>query len=184
LLNFSDISRSVALPQTTLKRYFSLLQATFLVQLLRPWARNLGKRIIQTPKVYLNDTGLLAYLLGTTLDRLKSEGNQAGAVLENFVLMELRKQSTWSATQPEIFFWRTASGQEVDLVLEDRTGRVVGIEVKASATLRGSDVRGLQALADAAGKLWLRGVVLYTGTEVIPFAANLHGVPISRLWAQ
>ncbi|MGA3263338.1 MAG: ATP-binding protein [Terracidiphilus sp.] len=184
LLNFADLSRSVALPQTTLKRYFALLEATFLVQLLRPWARNLGKRVIQTPKVYLNDTGLLAYLQGATVDRLKAESNQVGMVLENFVLMELRKQSTWSATQPDLFYWRTASGQEVDLVLEDRAGRVVGIEVKASATLHGSDVRGLQALAAAAGKHWLRGVVLYTGTDVVPFAANLHGVPLSRLWAE
>jgi predicted AAA+ superfamily ATPase len=183
LLNFADLSRSVALPQTTLKRYFALLEGTFLVQLLRPWARNLGKRIIQTPKVYLNDTGLLAYLLGATVDRLKAEGNLAGAVVENFVLMELRKQSTWSTTQPELFYWRTASGQEVDVVLEDRAGRVVGVEVKAAATLSASDVRGLQALATTAGKHWVRGVVLYTGTEVVPFSANLHGVPISRLWS-
>lgn len=183
LLNFADLSRSVALPQTTLKRYFALLEATFLVQLLRPWARNLGKRIIQTPKVYLNDTGLLAYLLGATVDRLKAEGNLAGAVLENFALMELRKQSAWSATQPELFYWRTASGQEVDVVLEDRAGRVVGVEVKAAATLSGNDVRGLQALAATVGKNWVRGVVLYTGTEVIPFSANLHGVPMSRLWS-
>ena len=183
LLNFADLSRSVALPQTTLKRYFALLEGTFLVQLLRPWARNLGKRVIQTPKVYLNDTGLLTHLLGATVDRLKAEGNLAGGVLENFVLMELRKQSTWSTTQPELFYWRTASGQEVDVVLEDRAGRVVGVEVKAAATLSGNDVRGLQALSIAAGKHWLRGVVLYTGTEVIPFSANLHGVPISRLLA-
>ena len=183
LLNFADLSRSVALPQTTLKRYFALLEATFLVQLLRPWARNLGKRIIQTPKVYLNDIGLLAYLLGATVDRLKTEGNLTGAILENFVFMELRKQSTWSVTQPELFYWRTASGQEVDVVLEDRAGRVVGVEVKAAATLSGNDVRGLQALAITAGKQWVRGVVLYTGTEVIPFSANLHGVPLGRLWS-
>jgi predicted AAA+ superfamily ATPase len=183
LLNFADLARSVALPQTTLKRYFALLEGTFLVQLLRPWARNLGKRIIQTPKVYLNDTGLLTYLLGATVDRLKAEGNLAGGVLENFVLMELRKLSTWSTTQPELFYWRTASGQEVDVVLEDRAGRVTGVEVKAAATLSGNDVRGLQALASAAGKHWVRGVVLYTGTEVIPFSSNLHGVPISWLWS-
>jgi hypothetical protein len=131
----------------------------------------------------LNDTGLLAYLLGVTVDRLKTEGNLTGAILENFVFMELRKQSTWSVTQPELFYWRTASGQEVDVVLEDRAGRVVGVEVKAAATLSGNDVRGLQALATTAGKQWVRGVVLYTGTEVIPFSANLHGVPLGRLWS-
>jgi predicted AAA+ superfamily ATPase len=182
LLNFADLSRSVALPQTTLKRYFALLEATFLVQLLRPWATNLGKRVIQTPKVYLNDTGLLTYVLGATVDRLKAEGNLAGEIVENFVMMELRKQSTWSATQPELFYWRTASGQEVDLVLEDRAGRVAGVEVKASATLSANDIRGMRALESAAGKHWVRGVVLYTGSQVIPFSANLHGIPIGNLW--
>ena len=183
LLNFADLSRTMALPQTTLKRYFALLEATFLVQLLRPWARNLGQRAIQTPKVYLNDTGLLAHLLGVTVDRLKSEGNVAGSVLENFVLMELRKQCAWSATRPELFYWRTVSGREVDVVLEDRTGKVVGVEVKAAATLGSNDVSGLQALASAVGKNWVRGVVLYAGAEIIPFSANLHGLPIRRLWS-
>jgi len=183
LLNFADLSRTIALPQTTLKRYFALLEGTFLVQLLRPWARNLGKRVIQTPKVYLNDSGLLAHMVGATVDRLKTEGNLAGAVLENLVLMELRKQCTWNRTRPELFYWRTASGQEVDIVLEDRAGKVAGIEVKAAATLGSNDVRGLQVLADVVGKNWVRGAVLYPGTEVVPFSANLHGVPLSRLWS-
>ena len=111
------------------------------------------------------------------------DGTLTGGVLENFVLMELRKQSAWSETQPEFFFWRTAAGQAVDIVLEDRAGRLVGIEIKASATLGGNNVRGLQAMANAVGKRWVRGAVLYTGTEVIPFAANLHGLPISHHWA-
>ena len=127
LLNFADLSRTLALPQTTLKRYFALLEATFLVQLLRPWSSNLGQRLIQTPKVYLDDTGLLAHLLGLNVERLKVDGTLAGGVLENFVLMELRKQSAWSEIQPEFFYWRTAAGQEVDIVLEDSAGRLVGV---------------------------------------------------------
>lgn len=183
LLNFADLSRSLSLPQTTLKRYFALLETTFLVQLLRPWSVNTGQRVIRTPKIYLNDTGLLAHLVGLTLERLELDPGMVGGVLENFVLMELRKQSTWSETQPQFFYWRTISGQEVDIVLEDSAGHLVGIEVKASATLQSGDVRGLQALAHAAGKRWVRGVVLYTGTEVVPFAGNLHGMPVSFLWA-
>ena len=182
LLNAADLSRTVAIPQTTLKRYFALLEATFLVQLLRPWARNIGKRVIQTPKIYVNDSGLLAYLQGVTGERLRTDPAVAGALLENFAVMELKKQTGWSSTQAEQFFWRTASGQEVDIVLEDRAGRIAGVEVKASSTLSSSDVRGLQALAETAGKNWVRGVVLYTGTEVIPFGENLHGIPFSRLW--
>ena len=183
LLNFADLSRTLALPQTTLKRYFALLEATFLAQLLRPWSRNLGQRVIQTPKIYLDDTGLLANLQGLTMDRLKEDRQLAGGVLENFALMELRKQSAWSETQPECYFWRTVSGQEVDIVLENTAGQIVGVEVKASATLSGSDMRGLQALAHTAGKSWIRGVLLYTGTEVIPFGSNLHAVPLSHLWS-
>jgi len=182
LLNFADLSRSLSLPQTTLKRYFSLLETIFLVQLLRPWSVNTGQRVIRTPKIYLNDTGLLSHLLGLTLERLDLDAGLAGAALENFVLMELRKQSGWSGTQPQFYYWRTASGQEVDFVLEDSAGHLVGIEVKASATLHGGDLRGLQTLADAARKRWIRGVVLYTGTEIIPFAGNLHGIPIPHLW--
>lgn len=81
-------------------------------------------------------------------------------------------QSTWNDAQPELCYWRTASEQEVDVVLEDRAGRVVGVEVKAATTLSGNDVRGLLALITAVGKNWVRGVVLYTGTEVIPFSVN------------
>jgi predicted AAA+ superfamily ATPase len=183
LLNYADLSRSLSLPQTTLKRYFALLETTFLVQLLRPWSVNTGQRAILTSKVYLNDTGLLAHLVGLTLERLELDPGMAGSVLENFVLMELRKQSGWSETQPQLYYWRTASGQEVDIVLKDSSGHLVGVEVKASATLHGGDIRGLQYLANASGKRWIRGVVLYTGTEVIPFAGNLHGVPVSLLWA-
>src|SRR5271165_1907473 len=182
LLNFADLSRSLSLPQTTLKRYFALLETTFLVQLLRPWLVNTGQRAILTPKVYLNDTGLLAHLVGLTLDRLELDPGMAGSVLVNFVLLELRKQSAWSETQPESFYWRTVSGQEVDIVLEDSAGHLVGVEVKASATLHSGDLRGLEALAKAAHKRWIRGVVLYTGSEIVPFASNLHGVPVSDLW--
>lgn len=87
------------------------------------------------------------------------------------------------STQPEFHFWRTASGLEVDLVLEDAAGRLVGIEVKAGATLGGGDIRGLQAPSDTAGDRWVRGVVLHTGNQIIPFSNNLHGLPISHLWA-
>jgi hypothetical protein len=86
-----------------------------------------------------------------------------------------------SGVQAEVLYWRTASGQEVDVVLEDRAKRIAGIEIKAAATLSGSDVRGLQALANTAGKNWLRGVVLFAGSEVVPLSSNIHGVPMSRL---
>jgi hypothetical protein len=71
--------------------------------MLRPWSGNLGQRVIQTPKVYPNDAGLLAHLLGLTRARLETDAGLAGSVLENFVLTELCKQSTWSDDPPQLF---------------------------------------------------------------------------------
>ena len=184
LLNYADLSRNLALPQTTLKRYFALLQRTFLVKLLPPWSGNIGQRNIRTPKVYFGDSGLLAHLLGLTAQRLEVDQSLAGALVENFVTMELLKQSTWSETKPSLFFWRTASGREVDIVIEDREGRIVGIEVKAAGTLNRADTVGLRAMAEEIGSKWVRGVVLYMGTDVIPFSRNLHAVPLQTLWSR
>src|SRR3989338_7647027 len=111
LLNVSDISRSVAIPQTTLKRYMALLEMTFLIQTLPAWSSNLSKRLVKAPKLILNDTGLMAYLLGLSRERLAMEGTLAGPLLENFVVMELRKQAAWSRTRPQVFHFRTLTGQ-------------------------------------------------------------------------
>jgi uncharacterized protein len=100
LLNYADLSRALGLPQTTLKRYFALLEMTFLVQLLRPWSGNLGQRSIRTPKVYLNDAGLLAHLLALSPERLETDPSLVGGLAENFVMMEPVKQSASSETTP------------------------------------------------------------------------------------
>ncbi len=182
LLNFADLSRSIAIPQTTLKRYFTLLETTFLVRLLNPWSVNIGKRIVKAPKVYLNDTGLMTHLLGLDHSRLQFDTAIVGPLLENFALMELRKQIAWSRTRPQIFHFRTHTGEEVDILLENAAGEIVGVEVKATASVGASDFKGLRVLAEAAGSRFRRGVVLYTGVETVPFAKNLHAMPISSLW--
>jgi predicted AAA+ superfamily ATPase len=184
LLNFADLSRSLAIPQSTLKRYFALLEAIFLVQLVPAWSTNLGKRLIKAPKLFLNDTGLAASLLGLNEARLNHEAALRGALLENFVAMELRKQSGWSCTRAQLFHFRTAAGQEVDLVLEEPGGAVAGIEVKASATVTGRDFAGLRALADLAGDRFRAGIVLYTGAAAVPFGPHLHALPIGALWSE
>jgi|Deesub1362B_J571_1020462.scaffolds.fasta_scaffold01386_3 hypothetical protein len=182
LLNYAELSRSLGLPQTTLKRYLTLLKTTFLVQFLPAWSANLGKRLVKSPRLLLIDTGLMAHLLGTDLQALKSRPELLGRLLENFAAMELKKQITWSRVRPGIYHFRTGTGQEVDIVLEDASGRVVGIEVKASATVRAQDFKGLRYLADLLGDRFLRGIVLYTGDQHVPFGTNLHALPLSSLW--
>src|SRR5262249_54028092 len=107
LLNFSELSRSIAMPQSTLKRYLALLETTFLLQPLPAWSSNLGKRLVKAPKVVLSDTGLIASLLAVNKERLIADRGLAGPLLENFAVMELRKQAAWSRTQPQLFHFRT-----------------------------------------------------------------------------
>lgn len=182
LLNFADLSRSLMIPQTTLKRYMTLLEATFLVQPLPAWSTHLGKRLVKAPKLALNDTGLLAYLLGVDETRLKQDRSLLGGLLENFVRMELCKQATWSVVQPRLFHFRTQTGQEVDIILENAAGKLVGIEVKSSAQITGDDFKGLRALQELAGRRFVQGVVFYTGAEPVPFGPRLWALPMAYLW--
>jgi uncharacterized protein len=182
LVNFAEVARNLAIPQTTLKRYFTLLGATFLTRLIPAWSTNLGKRLIKTPKLFLNDTGLASSLLGLTAERLRQETVVRGGLLENFVAMEILKQAGWSATRTQLFHFRTASGQEVDFLLESDAGAITGIEVKASATVTGHDFNGLRVLAEMTGTRFHRGIVLYTGSETVAFGPNLFALPVSALW--
>jgi predicted AAA+ superfamily ATPase len=182
LLNFAEISNSVGLPQTTLKRYLTLLETTFLIRVLPAWSSNLGKRLIKAPKLMLTDTGLMAHLLRINAERISSEPTSLGPLLENFVMMELAKQATWSETNPSFFHFRTPAGQEVDLVLERGDGKIVGVEVKASVAVSANDLKGLRALSESAGRKFVRGIILYTGHETVAFDKNIVAMPMSSLW--
>ncbi|BDP42612.1 hypothetical protein DAETH_25810 [Deinococcus aetherius] len=181
LLNASDLGRDAALNNVTLTRYLELLRALYLVDTLPAWSSNVGKRLIKAPKVYLPDTGLAAHLLGVGEARFSQDRGSLGALLENFVVGELQRQLSWSAVSARLYHYRTAGGAEVDAVLEARDGRVVGVEVKAAATVTGRDFGGLRALSEDAAHFH-RGVVLYTGERVLPFGERLHAVPLGALW--
>ena len=184
LLNFSDLSRSLSMPQSTLKRYFALLEATFLVVTLPAWSNNQGLRLAKAPKVMLADTGLACHVLGTDAARLKVDGSARDALLENFIAMELNKQIGWSNTRPKLYHFRTTAGREVDLVLEDAAGRVVGIEIKASTSVNSGAFAGLRVLREAAGSKFVRGIVLHDGAETVPFEKDLAAVPLAAVWQQ
>lgn len=183
LLNFSELSRTSGLPQSTLKRYMALLEATFLILHLPAWSGNLSKRLVKSPKLYINDTGLLASLVGMDQDRLLTEPELAGALMENFVVMELTKQISWSCRKPRMYHFRTQTdGKEIDVVLEDAAGRLVGIEIKSGHTVKADDFAGLKTLAGETKDRFQQGIVLYGGTEAIPFGKQFTALPISALW--
>jgi uncharacterized protein len=182
LLNLSDLARDAALARTTLDRYLSILRATYLVHLLPAWHVNTTKRLVKSPKVLMADTGLAGGLLRMTPERLVPEDVTRGALVETFVGTELLRLISWSDARPELLHYRTHAGAEVDFVMEGRDGRVVGVEVKSSATVEAKDFRGLRSLAEDAGSKFHRGVVLYLGQAMVPFEKHLHAVPMSALW--
>ena len=182
LLNFAEISRSSAIQQTSLKRYITLLETTFLIQRLCAWSPNLGKRLVKAPKMVMNDSGLMSYLLGLEKNRLLENRHLMGPLFENFVIMEIFKQIGWSTLQPRIFHFRTQSGLEVDIVLEDRAGKVVGIDVKSAASVSAGDFKGLRFLSESLRNKFHRGIVLYRGEKILPFGKNLFAVPLPALW--
>ncbi len=185
LLNVTGLAHDLVTPYATLTRYLVVLETTYLTARLPAWSGNLGTRAIKTPKVYVRDTGLAGHLLGLDAARLLGTdggGTILGALLETFVVMELMKHSSWSESRPALFHFRTQARQEVDVVLEKRSGEIVGIEVKAAATVNAHDFKGLIALRDAAGERFHRGVVFYSGDTTVAFGENLFAVPLSFLW--
>jgi len=183
LINYAELSRSSGVPQSTLKRYMALLEAAFLLRAIPPWSGNLSKKLVKSPKLFLTDSGMVSYLMGANSAGLEANRTVFGQVLENFVVMELMKQVAWSEVTPGLYHFRSHGGQEVDVVLERRDGTCVGIEVKASRTVGLSDFKGLRAFAELVGPKFVRGVVIYSGSETVSFADNLQAVPIQALWS-
>jgi len=182
LLNFAELSRSSSIPQTTLKRYVSLLEAIFMINLIPAWSGNLSKRLIKAPKLYLNDTGLLGHLTGFDSDKVLSDSLSWGRLLENFVLMELTKQASWSEFDLSLYHYRSASGQEIDFIIERSDGLLAAIEVKATTKIQARDFNHIKAFADDVGKKLKAGIIFYTGKEIIPFAKDLFALPVEMLW--
>jgi predicted AAA+ superfamily ATPase len=143
-----------------LRRYLALLEALFIVQPLPAWSANLGKRLVKAPKMHLVDAGLTAHLLGHADPAALALSPRLGPLLETFAVQEVRRHLRWAATAATAWHFRTAAGREVDLVLEAPDQQVVGVEVKASASLSQSDFSGLRELANAAGQGFARGIVL------------------------
>ena len=183
LLKVEEVARDAGLPPTTARRYIRLLEAAYIVRTLPGWATSKTTRAVRAPKIYLCDTGLLCHLLGVTADAMAAPSSgEAGPVLETFVTMELCRQLGWADTRADLFHFRSKDGTEVDAVLEAADGRLVGVEVKARATVRSEDFRGLRLLMDKVGDRLRAGLVLYTGSETLPFGDRLRCVPISALW--
>lgn len=183
LMNDAEIARDIALNPVTSKSYRGILQAMFLTFDVQPWFRNIGKRLVKSPKGYITDTLLLCHLLDWRLEDLRQrKPDLYGHVAENFVATELIKLLSFSDVRANLLHFRTSDNKEVDFVLERPDGTLAGIEVKTSERVDAADFNGLKALQAIAGEDFNGGIVLYAGRDVVPFGEKLFAVPFEALW--
>jgi hypothetical protein len=179
---WTSLASDANIPRRTLDPYAALLETLYLTHTLPAWAVNLTSREVKQPKVFPVDSGLAASLLGTTPSALGPGAPLSGPLLESFVVGELRRQQTWAAQRSTLHHYRDNRGVEVDAVLETPDGRVVGIEVKAASTVRGSDAAGLNLLRDRLGDRFVAGYVLHTGPSSSAIGDRVTALPLDALW--
>lgn len=182
LMNASDLAGPFQLSRPTIRDYMTLLERVFLLETLPPWHVRQINRLIKTPKVHLGDTGLASALLRIDAQTLYANQAMLGQLLETFVYQELRRQATGRADDIAFHHFRDRDDHEVDIVLEQGSQTLAGVEVKASGTVREADFRGLRKLREIAGPQFVCGVVLYDGESAIPFGSNLFALPLRALW--
>lgn len=182
--NYTQLGAQVGLDGKTAARYMSVFEQMYLLKRVDPWAGNRLKRVVKAPKLQFLDSGLLAMLLNLTEEEIQKNRARFGHVLETFAYAELLKHTTTAQTDYHLMYYRDADKVEVDIVIENAAGQLVGVEVKASATVTEADLRGLRKLAGLAGDSFSRGVILYDGDETLPLGDRICAAPLSTLWGQ
>ncbi len=183
LVNHSGFGAPLGMNHVTARKYVGILESLFLVHTLPPRYANTLKRSTKSPKLHFLDAGLLAALRGISPDRVRRDRKVFGPLLETFVLGELLKLAGWGNNRYTFLHFRDKDRNEVDIVIEDRHGQVVGIDVKASATVSHGDFSGLRRLASDCGKNFKMGLVLYDHDRTVAFSDNMAAVPVSALWS-
>ncbi len=182
LLNVSELAGPFQVTRPTIRDYLTLLENIFLLDELQPWHTNRISRLVKTPKLHINDTGVACSLLGISSDSLYTDRAVYGQILETFVYQELRREASWYEDELKFFHYRTRDQKEVDIVIERGASQLIGIEVKASSTVRLGDFAGLRQLKTYAGGKFEKGIVLYDGDISVSFGNDLYAIPIRFLW--
>ena len=188
LLKYSNIANGLELDDRLSKRYVETLELMYIVRRVPAWLRGRAKRLAtRMPKLHYVDTGLACHLLGLRNERQLLASPHYGGLLESLIYMECCKHASWAEEEVSLWHFRDNRKREVDIVLERGDSRILGIEVKASATLRPEDFKGLVVLAEFAGSAFEQGVLFYGGREVLPFSLGgrrFHALPLGMLLGQ
>ena len=184
LANYTGIGAALDLNHVTTQKYVRVFESIFIVHTLQPWFTNWLKRLTKSPKLHFLDAGLLAAMRDVSPDTVQKDETAFGPILEAFVFSELRKIASWGEQRCAFSYFRDKDKNEVDIVLENRRGEVVGIEVKSSATVSANDFSGMRKLADACGEKFVQGMVLYDHDQIVPLGENMFAAPLSFMWSE
>ena len=180
LLKLTEVSRDIGVAVNTAKAWLSVLEATYQVIILRPYFANIGKRLVKSPKLYFTDVGMLCYLAGLRDPAHAAFGPMGGAIFETAVLTEIVKTYLHRGEEPRVYFWRTSTGAEVDILVET-DGHIVPIEVKLSATPRPAMAKGIVTLREDLGERVLPGYVVHPGDIRLPLGPGVTALPFAEL---
>jgi uncharacterized protein len=180
LLNITDVARDLGVAVNTAKAWLSVLEATYQVIVLHPYFTNVGKRLVKTPKVYFTDVGTLCYLTGLKDPVHAASGPMGGAIMEAAVLSEIVKTFMHRGIDPQVYFWRTLAGTEVDIVV-DTGGKLVPIEVKLSATPQPAMASAIKTFRADFGDKALPGYVIHPGDTQLPLGKEVTALPFADL---
>lgn len=173
LLNYDKIAKKLQIDNKTVLSYVGLLEAMYIIKIVPSYHVNASLRVIKSPKVHFLDTGLLSYLLHVDSENLfLYKDEKYGSVIENFVYSELLKESSYAKQSVDIYHFRDLRKREVDLVLEHKSGKIIGVEVKAKASIKKDDLKGMIELAKESKDRFLQGVVFYGGEEIKPISVD------------
>jgi len=181
--SLATLAEAAGISHRTAVVYLDLLQELRVIERLEQWGANHLKRLTRTPKYYVADPGLAAFLAGDSPDSLLQSGTRLGQLIDTFVMAQLRPLAKLALPRITMLHLRSEAGRrEVDLVLEAAAGQIVGIEIKAGATVEARSARHLAWLRDHTGQAFVRGFVLHTGTATYPLGDRLWAMPIAQLW--
>jgi len=180
LLNLTELAHDLGVAVNTAKAWLSVLEATYQVIVLRPYFANIGKRLVKTPKVYFTDVGTLCYLAGLRDPEHAASGPMGGAIMETAVLAEIVKSFVHHGIEPQVYFWRTSTGAEIDIIVETE-GKLIPIEVKLSATPRPEMAAAIQAFRQDMGEKAAPGYVVHPGGVRLPLGPGVTALPFGEL---
>ncbi len=181
LMNLNQIGGQVNMNGKTVDKYLGILEKLFLVRRLPAWSRNELSRLIKTPKIHFLDAGLQSTLTRLTPELVVTQRTRFGATLETWVYGELLKLLSITPESWFLSHYRDKDQLEVDFVLESPLREIIGIEVKAAASVQLSDFKGLRRLREIVGPQFVTGIVLYDGTSALPFGDGLWAIPLNQL---